>query len=117
MVSVGEIREKVRCRSWGGWQVGSWGSSWAAARRRLGVEREESEREGDRAILQRLPRVSPLPCVHVLQDKENKRGREKGGRLGWSPGRFCKEREERRREEEEMGCLAEIHLNFEKFKV
>jgi hypothetical protein len=53
----------------------------------------------------------------VLQDKENKRGREKGGRLGWSPGRFCKEREERRREEEEMGCLAEIHLNFEKFKV
>jgi hypothetical protein len=53
----------------------------------------------------------------LLQDKENKRGREKGGRLGWSPGRFCKEREERRRKEEEMGCLAKIHLNFEKFMV
>jgi hypothetical protein len=57
-------RGKVRCRGRGGWQVGSWGSSWAAARRRLGVGSEESEREGDRAILQRLPRVSPLPCVH-----------------------------------------------------
>jgi hypothetical protein len=24
----------------------------------------------------RLPRVSPLPCVHRLEDKENKRERE-----------------------------------------
>jgi hypothetical protein len=39
-------REKVRCRGLDGWQVGSWGSSWAATHRRLGVEREESEREG-----------------------------------------------------------------------
>jgi hypothetical protein len=30
-------REKVRCRGLGGWRVGSWGSSWAAAHRRLGV--------------------------------------------------------------------------------
>jgi hypothetical protein len=30
-------RGKVRCRGCGGWQVGSWGSSWAAAHRRLGV--------------------------------------------------------------------------------
>jgi hypothetical protein len=98
--------------------VGSWVSSWVAARRRLGVGSGESEREGARAILQRLPRVPPFPCVHLLQDKENKRGREKGGRLGWSPGRFCKGREERRRrKEEEMRCLAEIHLNFEKFMV
>jgi hypothetical protein len=28
-----------------------------------------------------------------------------------------REREEKRREEEEMGSLAEIQLNFEKFKV
>jgi hypothetical protein len=52
-------RGKVRCRVCGGWQVGSWGSSWAAAHRRLGVGSGESKREGDRAILQRLPRVSP----------------------------------------------------------
>jgi hypothetical protein len=42
---------------------------------------------------------------------------ERDGRLGWPLGRFCKERGERRREEEEMGRLAEIHLNFEKFMV
>jgi hypothetical protein len=39
-------RGKVRCRGQGGWQVGSWRSSWAAACRPLGVGREESEREG-----------------------------------------------------------------------
>jgi hypothetical protein len=39
-------RGKVRCRGRGGWQVESWGSSWAAAHRRLGVGSGESEREG-----------------------------------------------------------------------
>jgi hypothetical protein len=39
-------RGEVRCRGCGGWQVGSWGSSWVAARRRLGVWSGESEREG-----------------------------------------------------------------------
>jgi hypothetical protein len=39
-------REKVRCRGLGDWRVGSWGSSWAAARRRLGVWSGEGEREG-----------------------------------------------------------------------
>jgi hypothetical protein len=45
------------------------------------------------------------------------REREKGGQLGLSPGRFCKQREERRREEEEMVSLAKIYLNFEKFTI
>jgi hypothetical protein len=39
-------------------------------------------------------------------------------REGWparvSPDRFCKERKEKRREEERLVNLAEIHLNFEK---
>jgi hypothetical protein len=39
-------RGKVSCRGRGGWKVGSWGSSWAAAHRRLGVGSEESEGEG-----------------------------------------------------------------------
>jgi hypothetical protein len=30
---------------------------------------------------------------------------------------ICKEREEETREKEERGHLAEIHLNFEKFKI
>jgi hypothetical protein len=30
---------------------------------------------------------------------------------------ICKEREEESREEEEKGHLAEIHFNFEKFKI
>jgi hypothetical protein len=54
-------------------QVGSWGSSWAVAHRRLGVGVWQGEGEGEGKIMARLPQVSPLPCVHQLQDKENKR--------------------------------------------
>jgi hypothetical protein len=97
--------------------VGSWGSSWAAAHRRLGVWGGGVEREGVGQSLQRLPRAPPLLCVQAQEDKENTREREKGGRLGWPLGRFCKEGGERRREEEEMGSLAKIRLNFEKFKI
>jgi hypothetical protein len=45
-------REKVRCKGFGGWQVGSWGSSWEAARRRLGVWSGGGEREGVEQSLQ-----------------------------------------------------------------
>jgi hypothetical protein len=41
-------RGRVRCRVRGGWQVGSWGSSWAAAHHRLGVGSGESERVRER---------------------------------------------------------------------
>jgi hypothetical protein len=34
-----------------------------------------------------------------------------------SPWVICKEEEEESREEEEKDHLAEIHLNFEKFKI
>jgi hypothetical protein len=34
------------------------------------------EREGGEEIMARLPRVSPLPCVHWLEHKENKREKE-----------------------------------------
>jgi hypothetical protein len=51
LVSAGE-REKVSCRGLGGWRVGSWGSSWAAAHRRLAVWSGEGEREGVRQSLQ-----------------------------------------------------------------
>jgi hypothetical protein len=33
-------------------------------------------REKGEEIMARLPRVLPLPCVHRLEDKENKRERE-----------------------------------------
>jgi hypothetical protein len=75
-------RGRVRCRGCGGWQVGSWGSSWAVARRRLGVGGGGGEREGVGQSLQRLPRAPPLLCVQAQEDKENKRGRERGSRLG-----------------------------------
>jgi hypothetical protein len=71
---------------------------------------------GEGKIMARLPWVSPLPCVHRLEDKENKRERERGGRLGLPLDRFCKERKNKRREEEEMKGLAEICLKFEIFK-
>jgi hypothetical protein len=41
----------------------------------------------------------------------------RGGRLGLPSWPVCKEREEKRREEEEKKNLADIHLNFEKFKI
>jgi hypothetical protein len=52
-------RAKVRCRGRGGWQVGSWGSSWAAAHRWLGVGSEESEREGVRKSCKDCLRFHP----------------------------------------------------------
>jgi hypothetical protein len=39
-------RGRVRCRVCGDWKVGSWGSSWVAAHRRLGVRSGESGGEG-----------------------------------------------------------------------
>jgi hypothetical protein len=60
----------------------------------LGVGGVEGVRERERGeeIMARLPRVSPLPYVHWLEDKENKREtemlageRERGGRLGLHP--------------------------------
>jgi hypothetical protein len=71
---------------------------------------------GEGKIMARLPRVSPLPCVHRLEAKENKREREIGGQLGLPLDRFCKERKNKRREEKEMKGLAEIRLKFEIFK-
>jgi hypothetical protein len=59
----------------------------------------------------RLPQVSPLPCVHWLEDKENKREKEiPAGRERW-PARVApwsilqreKEREKRRRRNQEFG--------------
>jgi hypothetical protein len=58
-----------RCRS-GRWLHADWGY-------RMGVVRErEREREKEkRDIKARLPWVPPLPCVHRLEDKRNKRQR------------------------------------------
>jgi hypothetical protein len=42
----------------------------------LGVGGVEGVRERGEEIMARLPRVSPLPCVHRLEDKENKRETE-----------------------------------------
>jgi hypothetical protein len=42
----------------------------------LGVGGVEGEREKGEEIMARLPRVSPLPCVHRLEDKDNKRASE-----------------------------------------
>jgi hypothetical protein len=55
----------------------------------------------------------------IIGGERCQQGREKGGQLGLPLGRFAKrEREEKRREEEEeKKNLAEIHLNFEKFKI
>jgi hypothetical protein len=59
----------VRCRS-GWWLHADWGY-------RLGVVREREERE-KREIKARLPWVPPLPYVHRLEDKRNKRERGRG---------------------------------------
>jgi hypothetical protein len=49
---------------------------WAVAPCRLGVRDGCGEREREkREIKARLPRVPPLPCVHRLEDKRNKRER------------------------------------------
>jgi hypothetical protein len=48
----------------GGLQMGSWCFSWVVAHRRFGVRGWQGEREGESKIMARLPRVSPLPCVH-----------------------------------------------------
>jgi hypothetical protein len=48
----------------------------------IGVRGGGGKREGVRQYLQRLPRAPPLLCVQAQEDKENKREREKGGRLG-----------------------------------
>jgi hypothetical protein len=64
----------------------------------------------------RLPRVSPLPCVHCYRTRRIGEG-ERDGRLGLALDPVCKEREENRREEGEKKSLTEIHLKFEKFKI
>jgi hypothetical protein len=72
-------RERVRCRWFGGWRVGSWGSSWAEAHRRLGVWRGEGEREG---VGQSLQDCLGLPSFFVSKHKRTKaRGRK------WREGR------------------------------
>jgi hypothetical protein len=92
---------------WWGWER----QRWAVACRQLGVGGGVGEREGGEEIMAILLRVSPLPCVHRLEDKGNKRRRKcHQGRERW-PARVApwsilqreKEREKRRRRNKEFG--------------
>jgi hypothetical protein len=51
-------------------QVGSWCTSWAAARRWLGVGGGWSEREGESVILAKIASGSPLLLCPTTWDKE-----------------------------------------------
>jgi hypothetical protein len=64
----------------GGWLVGSWGFSWAAARRRLGVGEWQGEREGVGQSLARLARAPLLLCVQAQEDKGQRLEMERGQR-------------------------------------
>jgi hypothetical protein len=87
---------------------------------------ERVRERGGQDLGQDFPRELPLPCVQphktrIIRERERERcqqGREKGGRISLPLGRFAKrEREEKRREEEEIVGLAEIPLKFEKCKI
>jgi hypothetical protein len=56
-------------------QVGSWGSSWAVAHRRLGVGGWQGEGEGEGKIMARLPRSHPS-LVSTGYRTKRIRGRE-----------------------------------------
>jgi hypothetical protein len=57
----------------------------------------------------------PLLLCPTAWDKGNKRGGERGVRLGCLLVDFAKEEEKRKEKEKDLMNLAEIHFNFEKF--
>jgi hypothetical protein len=79
-----------------------------------GWEWREWER-GSRAILQRLPRVSPLPCVSTSYKTKGIWEGEGDGRLGWPLGRFGNERRKKEEEKKKNGKLGRISFEFWKY--